>query len=65
LGIILAEHPAKVVQPHVVSKVAKGDAVFRLFVDFLLWVIGPQVALAAVLRLPGPSRREVVPRVAG
>ena len=46
-------------------KIAKGDAVLRFFVDFLLRMIGTEMALAAVLRLPGPAGREIVPRVAG
>lgn len=37
----------------------------RLVVDLLLRVVGPEVALAAVLGLAGPPRREVVPAVAG
>ena len=46
-------------------QVAEGHAVLRLVVDLLLRMVGAEVALAAVLRLAGAARREVVPAVAG
>jgi hypothetical protein len=44
------------VEIHVVFEIAEGDAVFRLFVDFFLGMIGAEVAFAAVLRLPRSTR---------
>ena len=53
------------VEVHLVLEVAEGDAVLGFLVDFGLGVVGAEVALAAVLRLPGASGREVVPAMAG
>ncbi len=64
-GVVLAQHPLGAVEVQLVLVGAVGDAVLRLLVDLLLRVVGPEVALAAVL---GPARlrgREGVALVAG
>jgi hypothetical protein len=43
------------VEVHLLAKIAERHAVFRLLVDFLLRVVGPEVALAAVLGLAGSA----------
>ena len=64
LCVVLAQHPGMGVEIHVIVQVAVGDAVLRFLVDFLLRMVGTEVTLATVLRLPGASRRKVVSRVA-
>ena len=65
MRIVLAEDPRFGVEVHVLFQVAVGDAVFGFFVDFLLRVIGAEMALAAILGLASATRGEIVTRVAG
>ena len=61
LRVVLTQHPIVSVQVHVVFQVAVRHAVFGFFVDFLLRMVGTEMTLAAVFRLAGSPRREIVP----
>ncbi len=65
LGIVLAEDPRLGVEVHVLLEVAIGDAVFGLFVNFLLRVVGAEMTFAAIFRLTSATRGKVVARVTG
>ena len=58
--VVLAENPLRVVELEVVFVGAECDPVLGLLVDLRLWVIGAEVALAAVLGSAGLLGRELV-----
>ncbi len=64
-AVVLPHDPGLRVEVHLGDEVAERHAMLRLVVDLLLRMVRAEVALAAVLGLPGAARREVVAAMAG